>query len=167
MKGKWIGGLLALMVLMVSCVKPEDVVIDSLESFQVTSMGVSQWTVDAGMKVTNLSGSKLQLKEATLSIDRQGKPLMTVQLMDKVVIPRRSSAVYTLPLAIRFEGLGGLLGAGSAFASGLKDCTVSVDATVRGGWAKKRFQMEDLPLETLFRQAGIDPEMVWKQYQQQ
>ena len=158
---------MALMLLMVSCVKPEDVVIENLESFQVKSVSMSHLLVDAGVKVTNLSGSKLVLKEATLSIDRDGTPLMNVQLTEKVVIPRRTSAVYTLPLAVRFEGLGGLLGAGSAFSSGLKGCTVSLEATLRGGWAQKKFRMEDIPLETLFRQAGIDPEAFLKQYQQQ
>jgi len=157
----------ALMVLMVSCVKPEDVVIDNLESFQVKSMSMSHLLVDAGVKVTNLSGSKLVLKDADLSIDREGTPLMTVQLTEKVVIPRRSSAVYTLPLTVRFEGLGGLLGASSAFASGLKGCTVSLEATLRGGWAQKQVRLEDIPLEMLFRQAGIDPEEFLKQYQQQ
>lgn len=167
MKNKWIGGLLALMVLMVSCVKPEEVQVENLDSFQVKSMSPTRMAVDVDLKVTNLSGSKLVLKDATLVIDRNGNTLMTIQVTDKVTIPRRSSAVYTVPLSVRFGGLSGLLGIGSVFTSGLKGCTVSIDATLRGGWVKKKFRMEDVPVETLFRQAGIDPEAFLQQYQQQ
>ena len=141
MKNKWIGLLLAVAVLMASCVKPEEVMVENVDSFQVKSVSGSLIHMDAGLKVTNLSGSKLML--------------------------RRSSAVYTLPLVVRFEGLGGLLGIGSAFSSGMKGCTVSVEATLRGGWAKKKFRLDDIPAETLLRQAGVDPAEFLKQYQLQ
>lgn len=167
MKNKWIGLLLAVAVLMASCVKPEEVMVENVDSFQVKSVSGSLIHVDAGLKVTNLSGSKLMLRDAKLIINQNGRKIMEVMLTDKVVVPRRSSAVYTLPLVVRFEGLGGLLGIGSAFSSGMKGCTVSVEATLRGGWAKKKFRLDDIPAETLLRQAGVDPAEFLKQYQLQ
>ena len=156
---------MAVAVAMASCVKPEEVMVENLESFQVRSMSGSLINVDAGLKVTNLSGSKLMLKDATLVINQNGRKIMEVMLTDKVVVPRRSSAVYTLPLVIRFDGLGGLLGIGTAFSAGMKDCTVSMEATVRGGWAQKKIRIDDIPAETLLREVGIDPAVLMKQYQ--
>ncbi len=167
MKRQWIGWLLAVAVLMVSCVKPEEVILENVDSFQVKSVSATGMSVDAGLKVTNLSGSKLVLKDAKLILERNGSKMMEIRLTDKVVVPRRSSSVYTLPLVVRFEGLGGLLGIGSVFVSGLKGCTVTVEATLRGGWITKKYRMDDLPADTLLRQAGIDPAEFLQQYQLQ
>lgn len=165
MKSKWIIALLALCVLAVSCVKPEEVIVENVNSFRIKSVSGSLINVDADIKVTNLSGSKLVLKDARLLIRQSDRTVMEILLADEVVVPRRSSDVYTLPMVVRFEGLGGLLGIGAAFSSGLKGCTVSLEATLRGGWAKKKFRMDDIPAETLLRQAGVDPAEFMKQYQ--
>ena len=164
MKNGWIGVLLAVVVAMTACVKPEDVQFDNVESFQVHSISGSVINADMGVGITNSSGSKLQLKEATLTVNRNGGRLMEIQLLDKLVVPRHSSDVYTVPMVIRVDGLGGLLGLGSVVASGLKGCTVSVEATLRAGWTRKKIQFDDLPAEMLLREAGIDPSEWLKQY---
>lgn len=164
MKNGWIGVLLAVVVAMTACVKPEDVQFDNVESFDVHSISGSVITADLGVGITNQSGSKLLLKEAVMTVNRNGSQLMEIQLRDQLVVPRRSSEVYALPLMIRVDGLGGLLGLGSVVASGLKGCTVSVEATVRAGWTRKKFRFDDLPAEMLLREAGIDPSEWLKQY---
>lgn len=149
--------LAVLASLLSACVKPEEVLIEGLDAFRVQSFSGSVVNLEADLKITNLSGSKVALKAARVNVRRNGMPLMELLLREPVVVPRRSSGVYSLPLAVRFEGLGGILGAGTILSSGLQGCTLTLEATVRGGWARKTVRREDIPVDTLLRQAGIDP----------
>ncbi len=157
--------ILGLFFLATSCIKPDDVQLGNVESFRVVSVGGTGMNVEADVRVTNLSGKNIALTAAKLTIARRGAPFMELLLRDKVVVPRRSSGLQTLPLVVRFEGIAGMLSAGTVLASGMKDCTIDVEATLRGGWAKKTFRIENKPVEDLLRQAGIDPVEFFKSYQ--
>lgn len=150
--------------LLISCVRPGEVRVENLESFNIGSVSAGAVGVEAELRVANLSDSKITLREAHLHIRQRGIPLMEVLLRESVVVPRRSTGTYALPLSVRFEGLGGMLAMGSLFAKGMKDCTVDIDATLKNGWVRKRVHLENIPVDSLLKKAGIDPVEFFRLY---
>ena len=92
-----------------------------------------------------------------LTISKEGRRIVDIVLRDKARLPRKSSGVMTLPLAIRFDGPLGALGVYSAFSKGLQNTTLSGYVTARAGWGKKKIEIPEMPLDQMARQFGFDP----------
>lgn len=129
---------LGAVTLLGSCIRPEKLSFEGIESIQVKGATASQVGIDLGIKATNASGSNLTLTDMQLTISKEGRRIVDIVLRDKARLPRKSSGVMTLPLAIRFDGPLGALGVYSAFSKGLQNTTLSGYVTARAGWGKKR-----------------------------
>ena len=137
--------VLGAVTLLGSCIRPEKLSFEGIESIQVKGATASQVGIDLGIKATNASGSK------------EGRRIVDIVLRDKARLPRKSSGVMTLPLAIRFDGPLGALGVYSAFSKGLQNTTLSGYVTARVGWGKKKIEIPEMPLDQMARQFGFDP----------
>ena len=149
--------LIAVTVLMSSCVNPDKLTFGGIESIQLKGVSTSQMGLDIGVHATNSSSHNVTLTDMQIEIKRQGTTQLTFNLREKSVVPRKSDGVVIFPLVIRFNGLLGALGAYSTFSKGLEGVTVSGYATIEAGWMKKRFDVPEMPLEELARRSGIDP----------
>lgn len=147
---------LAVTALMSSCVNPDKLTFGGIESIQIKGVSTSQIGVDVGIRATNSSSHNVTLTDMQIEVKRQGATQLTINSREKSVLPRKSDGVVTFPLAIRFNGLLGALGAYSTFSKGL-EVTVSGYATIKAGWMKKRLDIPEMPLDELARQSGIDP----------
>ena len=116
---------LGAVTLLGSCIRPEKLSFEGIESIQVKGATASQVGIDLGIKATNASGSNLTLTDMQLTISKEGRRIVDIVLRNKARLPRKSSAVMTLPLAIRFDGPLGALGVYSAFSKGLQNTTLS------------------------------------------
>ena len=149
--------VLGAVTLLGSCIRPEKLSFEGIESIQVKGATASQVGIDLGIKATNASGSNLTLTEMQLTISKEGRRIVDIVLRDKARLPRKSSGVMTLPLAIRFDGPLGALGVYSAFSKGLQNTTLSGYVTARVGWGKKKIEIPEMPLDQMARQFGFDP----------
>lgn len=113
--------VLGAVTLLGSCIRPEKLSFEGIESIQVKGATASQVGIDLGIKATNASGSNLTLTDMQLTISKEGRRIVDIVLRDKARLPRKSSGVMTLPLAIRFDGPLGALGVYSAFSKGLQN----------------------------------------------
>ena len=95
---------LGAVTLLGSCIRPEKLSFEGIESIQVKGATTSQVGIDLGIKATNASGSNLTLTDMQLTISKEGRRIVDIVLRDKARLPRKSSGVMTLPLAIRFDG---------------------------------------------------------------
>ncbi|MFQ8805979.1 MAG: hypothetical protein ACLR8Y_13920 [Alistipes indistinctus] len=92
-----------------------------------------------------------------LTISKEGRRIVDIVLRDKARLPRKSSGVMTLPLAIRFDGplgaIGGLFRILERIAEhhpvGLRDSP--------GGLGQKKIEIPEMPLDQMARQFGFDP----------
>ena len=123
--------VLGAVTLLGSCIRPEKLSFEGIESIQVKGATASQVGIDLGIKATNASGSNLTLTDMQLTISKEGRRIVDIVLRDKARLPRKSSGVMTLPLAIRFDGPLGALGVYSAFSKGLQNTTLSGYVTAR------------------------------------
>jgi hypothetical protein len=146
--------VLGAVTLLGSCIRPEKLSFEGIESIQVKGATASQVGIDLGIKATNASGSNLTLTDMQLTISKEGRRIVDIVLRDKA---RKSSGVMTLPLAIRFDGPLGALGVYSAFSKGLQNTTLSGYVTARAGWGKKKIEIPEMPLDQMARQFGFDP----------
>ena len=147
--------VLGAVTLLGSCIRPEKLSFEGIESIQVKGATASQVGIDLGIKATNASGSNLT--DMQLTISKEGRRIVDIVLRDKARLPRKSSGVMTLPLAIRFDGPLGALGVYSAFSKGLQNTTLSGYVTARAGWGKKKIEIPEMPLDQMARQFGFDP----------
>ena len=148
--------VLGAVTLLGSCIRPEKLSFEGIESIQVKGATASQVGIDLGIKATNASGSNLTLTDMQLTISKEGRRIVDIVLRDKARLPRKSSGVMTLPLAIRFDGPLGALGVYSAFSKGLQNTTLSGYVTARAGWAKKNNQTPESPFDPRPRQLGFE-----------
>lgn len=154
--------LIAVTVLMSSCVNPDKLTFGGIESIQLKGVSTSQMGLDIGVHATNSSSHNVTLTDMQIEIKRQGTTQLTFNLREKSVVPRKSDGVVIFPLVIRFNGLLGALGAYSTLSKGLEGVTVSGHATVKAGWFKKKWDIPEMPLDELARQSGINIEELLK-----
>lgn len=149
--------LIAVTVLMSSCVNPDKISFGGIESIQIKGVSTSQVGLDIGINTANRSNHNITLTNLQIDVKRQGSNQLSILLREQSLIPRKSAGMVTLPLTVRFNGILGALGAYSTFSKGLEGVTVSGYATIKAGWMKKRFDVPEMPLEELARRSGIDP----------
>ena len=134
--------VLGAVTLLGSCIRPEKLSFEGIESIQVKGATASQVGIDLGIKATNASGSNLTLTDMQLTISKEGRRIVDIVLRDKVRLPRKSI---------------GALGVYSAFSKGLQNTTLSGYVTARVGWGKKKIEIPEMPLDQMARQFGFDP----------
>lgn len=149
--------LIAVTVLMSSCVNPDKISFGGIESIQIKGVSTSQVGLDIGINTANRSSHNITLTDLQIDVKRQGSNQLSILLREQSLIPRKSAGMVTLPLTVRFNGILGALGAYSTFSKGLEGVTVSGYATIKAGWMKKRFDVPEMPLEELAQRSGIDP----------
>lgn len=154
--------LIAVTVLMSSCVNPDKISFGGIESIQIKGVSTSQVGLDIGINTANRSNHNITLTDLKIDLNKTKVKLLSITLRDKSVLPRKSDGVVIFPLVIRFNGLLGALGAYSTFSKGLEGVTVSGYATIKAGWMKKRFDVPEMSLDELARQSGINIEELFK-----
>ncbi|MFR4025222.1 MAG: hypothetical protein ACLTZY_05195 [Alistipes indistinctus] len=104
--------VLGAVTLLGSCIRPEKLSFEGIESIQVKGATASQVGIDLGIKATNASGSNLTLTDMQLTISKEGRRIVDIVLRDKVRLPRKSSGVADLaaghPLRRPARRIGGL-----------------------------------------------------------
>ena len=110
--------------------------------------------VDVGLKVGNASGHNINILAGDFTVNTKGRPLATMILGEKVVIPRKSSASVNFPITVKFRQ--GPLEMLAFKPEDLNGATVSGSVTVRGGWAKKTFRLEEVSLSQFSGMLGMD-----------
>lgn len=145
-----------------SCIRADQLALQGVESFQLEGVTPTQVGVKANIKALNASAHKLTITQMQLDVRAKNDPILTLQLRDKVVLPRRTSGTVTVPLVIRFQGPLGALNAYSQFKKGIRDITISGSVTAKVGWGKKHIDIPETSLEALARQFGINPNDLFK-----
>lgn len=154
--------LIAVTVLMSSCVNPDKISFGGIESIQIKGVSTSQVGLDIGINTANRSSHSITLTDLKIDLNKTNVKLLSITLRDKSVLPRKSDGIVTLPLTVRFNGPLGALGMYSVFTKGLEGVTVSGHATVKAGWVKKKWDIPEMSLDELARQSGINIEELFK-----
>lgn len=154
--------LIAVTVLMSSCVNPDKISFGGIESIQIKGVSTSQVGLDIGINTANRSSHNITLTDLKIDLNKTNVKLLSITLRDKSVLPRTSDGIVTLPLTVRFNGPLGALGMYSVFTKGLEGVTVSGHATVKAGWVKKKWDIPEMSLDELARQSGINIEELFK-----
>ena len=154
--------LIAVTVLMSSCVNPDKISFGGIESIQIKGVSTSQVGLDIGINTANRSSHNITLTDLKIDLNKSNVKLLSITLRDKSVLPRKSDGIVTLPLTVRFNGPLGALGMYSVFTKGLEGVTVSGHATVKAGWVKKKWDIPEMSLDELARQSGINIEELFK-----
>lgn len=154
--------LIAVTVLMSSCVNPDKLTFGGIESIQIKGVSTSQVGLDIGINTANRSSHNITLTDLKIDLNKTNVKLLSITLRDKSVLPRKSDGIVTLPLTVRFNGPLGALGMYSVFTKGLEGVTVSGHATVKAGWVKKKWDIPEMSLDELARQSGINIEELFK-----
>lgn len=154
--------LIAVTVLMSSCVNPDKILFGGIESIQIKGVSTSQVGLDIGINTANRSSHNITLTDLKIDLNKTNVKLLSITLRDKSVLPRKSDGIVTLPLTVRFNGPLGALGMYSVFTKGLEGVTVSGHATVKAGWVKKKWDIPEMSLDELARQSGINIEELLK-----
>lgn len=154
--------LIAVTVLMSSCVNPDKISFGGIESIQIKGVSTSQVGLDIGINTANRSSHNITLTDLKIDLNKTNVKLLSITLPDKSVLPRKSDGIVTLPLTVRFNGPLGALGMYSVFTKGLEGVTVSGHATVKAGWVKKKWDIPEMSLDELARQSGINIEELFK-----
>jgi LEA14-like dessication related protein len=154
--------LIAVTVLMSSCVNPDKISFGGIESIQIKGVSTSQVGLDIGINTANRSSHNITLTDLKIDLNKTNVKLLSITLRDKSVLPRKSDGIVTLPLTVRFNGPLGALGMYSVFTKGLEGVTVSGHATVKAGWVKKKWDIPEMSLDELARQSGINIEELFK-----
>lgn len=154
--------LIAVTVLMSSCVNPDKISFGGIESIQIKGVSTSQVGLDIGINTVNRSSHNITLTDLKIDLNKTKVKLLSITLRDKSVLPRKSDGIVTLPLTVRFNGPLGALGMYSVFTKGLEGVTVSGHATVKAGWVKKKWDIPEMSLDELARQSGINIEELFK-----
>ncbi len=154
--------LIAVTVLMSSCVNPDKISFGGIESIQIKGVSTSQVGLDIGINTANRSSHNITLTDLKIDLNKTKVKLLSITLRDKSVLPRKSDGIVTLPLTVRFNGPLGALGMYSVFTKGLEGVTVSGHATVKAGWVKKKWDIPEMSLDELARQSGINIEELFK-----
>lgn len=154
--------LIAVTVLMSSCVNPDKISFGGIESIQIKGVSTSQVGLDIGINTANSSSHNITLTDLKIDLYKTKVKLLSITLRDKSVLPRKSDGIVTLPLTVRFNGPLGALGAYSVLTKGLEEVTVSGHATVKAGWFKKKWDIPEMSLDELARQSGINIEELFK-----
>ena len=154
--------LIAVTVLMSSCVNPDKISFGGIESIQIKGVSTSQVGLDIGINTANRSSHNITLTDLKIDLNKTKVKLLSITLRDKSVLPRKSDGIVTLPLTVRFTGPLGALGMYSVFTKGLEGVTVSGHATVKAGWVKKKWDIPEMSLDELARQSGINIEELFK-----
>lgn len=154
--------LIAVTVLMSSCVNPDKISFGGIESIQIKGVSTSQVGLDIGINTANSSSHNITLTDLKIDLNKTNVKLLSITLRDKSVLPRKSDGIVTLPLTVRFNGPLGALGMYSVFTKGLEGVTVSGHATVKAGWVKKKWDIPEMSLDELARQSGINIEELFK-----
>ena len=154
--------LIAVTVLMSSCVNPDKISFGGIESIQIKGVSTSQVGLDIGINTANRSSHNITLTDLKIDLNKTNIKLLSITLRDKSVLPRKSDGIVTLPLTVRFNGPLGALGMYSVFTKGLEGVTVSGHATVKAGWVKKKWDIPEMSLDELARQSGINIEELFK-----
>lgn len=154
--------LIAVTVLMSSCVNPDKISFGGIESIQIKGVSTSQVGLDIGINTANRSSHNITLTDLKIDLNKTNVKLLSITLRDKSVLPRKSDGIVTLPLTVRFNGPLGALGMYSVFTKGLEGVTVSGQATVKAGWVKKKWDIPEMSLDELARQSGINIEELFK-----
>lgn len=154
--------LIAITVLMSSCVNPDKISFGGIESIQIKGVSTSQVGLDIGINTANRSSHNITLTDLKIDLNKTNVKLLSITLRDKSVLPRKSDGIVTLPLTVRFNGPLGALGMYSVFTKGLEGVTVSGHATVKAGWVKKKWDIPEMSLDELARQSGINIEELFK-----
>ena len=154
--------LIAVTVLMSSCVNPDKISFGGIESIQIKGVSTSQVGLDIGINTANRSSHNITLTDLKIDLNKTNVKLLSITLRDKSVLPRKSDGIVTLPLTVRFNGPLGALGMYSVFTKGLEGVTISGHATVKAGWVKKKWDIPEMSLDELARQSGINIEELFK-----
>ena len=154
--------LIAVTVLMSSCVNPDKISFGGIESIQIKGVSTSQVGLDIGINTANRSSHNITLTDLKIDLNKTNVKLLSITLRDKSVLPRKSDGIVTLPLTVRFNGPLGALGMYSVFTKGLEGVTDSGHATVKAGWVKKKWDIPEMSLDELARQSGINIEELFK-----
>lgn len=154
--------LIAVTVLMSSCVNPDKISFGGIESIQIKGVSTSQVGLDIGINTANRSSHNITLTDLKIDLNKTNVKLLSITLRDKSVLPRKSDGIVTLPLTVRFNGPLGALGMYSVFTKGLEGVTVSGHATIKAGWVKKKWDIPEMSLDELARQSGINIEELFK-----
>ena len=85
--------LIAVTVLMSSCVNPDKLTFGGIESIQLKGVSTSQMGLDIGVHATNSSSHNVTLTDMQIEIKRQGTTQLTFNLREKSVVPRKSDGV--------------------------------------------------------------------------
>lgn len=118
----------------------------------VTSSGMNLYvTIDNGL------GHNIVIKSCSAVISRNGVEIMTIDLRDKVVVPKQSVAEVLLPLRFRGDSSMSILVLLRRILDGrIDDLTVTLTARLRVSIISKTFSKQNIVMSEILDTFGVE-----------
>jgi LEA14-like dessication related protein len=124
------------------CLSYKDVVMHHVENVDVVKLDAKGIALRAKVKLENPNGFRIHVKDPDVDLYLNGTFVGKGFLDSSLVLPRRSTAVHTVPLHAEFKGANLLVMVLGSALSG--EARIGAKGTVVGqaGWIRKRFPFE-------------------------
>lgn len=140
-----------------SCVKPDDIAITDVASVKMNTFSSSALTADIEVNTENRSARNITLIDGELELFVGDKKAVKIILREKVLLTKRSQQVVILPIGVSFTSEFGTLGLIGEFTrSGIDNVSISGYLTAKAGMARKKIKLQQVPLQALLSQYGIN-----------
>lgn len=132
--------------------KSDDVRVVGVEGFDISSLSSPSLTLE----VENLSGKKLQARDGNLVLKRlSGQQIAEVSLDGTVSVPKRSRGLVEIPFKLRITDPIFMLNSALGRKIDVSELTVTGEVTVKVGMARRKVEVQDMPLPRFLAMFGI------------
>lgn len=123
-----------------------------MRATHVTASGMNLYvSIDNGL------GHNIVIKSCSAVISRGGVEIMTIDLRDRVVVPKRSVSEVLLPLRFRGDSSMSILMLLRRILDGrIDDLTVTLTARVRVSVVSKTFSMQNIAMSEILDTFGVE-----------
>lgn len=140
-------------VLLAGCVKENDVTFHGVDDVKISYKGNIKIEVLA--HIENEAGSNITLKEASMWLtDKSGNRLTELVFPEKVVVPKRSDGIVSIPMYIKNSNLFGVLALVGEIGDNPDNVFVEGKVVVRAGLMRKKFKLERMTLQRFVSYVG-------------
>ncbi|MBK8582115.1 MAG: LEA type 2 family protein [Flavobacteriales bacterium] len=139
--------LLALLctAFLTGCLSYREVELVGIRSMKLTHLDTKGFTATVGVEMKNPNGYKIQVKDPDVDLSINGIGVGKAMLDSNVVLKRRSTEVYRVPLRVNFQldQAGILPGLATGFLTGSIKLGVKGTVVGKAGFVRKRFPFSD------------------------
>lgn len=139
---------------MSSCINADNLHFKGVKSVEVKSFTLDKVTADVGMEIVNTSRNNLKVLGMNITYTVNSKPMVTMQLLDRVTIRGREDQVAVFPLQLNLNPLTAarIMRDPQAMEQG----TIEGEIIVRAGLARRKITIPPTPVKDFIEQNDLD-----------